>query len=78
MTSQTESQSAEFHSLEFNRVTYGWDVIKSFGGFRIIYLDDDYQTTTTNIFGETGDFELAAINNLFGVHIGGEIFYDIG
>ena len=78
VTSQTESQSAEFHSLEFNRVTYGWDVIKSFGGFRIIYLDDDYQTTTTNIFGETGDFELAAINNLFGVHIGGEIFYDIG
>ena len=78
VTDQTESQTAEFHSLEFNQVTYGWDVIKSFAGFRFIYLEDDYQTNTTNIFGETGEFRLAAINNLFGVHIGGEIFYDVG
>ena len=78
VTSQTESQSAEFHSLEFNSVTYGWDVIKSFAGFRFLYLEDDYQTNTTNLFGETGEFELQTINNLFGVHVGGEIFYDVG
>ena len=78
MTNQTESQSAEFHSLEFNRVTYGWDVIKSFSGFRYIYAADDYQTITQNALGETGDFQLQTFNNLFGVQIGGEIFYDVG
>ena len=78
VTEQTEFQTAEFHSLEFNRVTYGWDVIKSFAGVRFLYLEDDYQTNTTNLFGETGEFRLQSINNLFGVHVGGEIFYDIG
>ena len=78
VTNQTESQSAEFHSLEFNRVTYGWDVIKSFSGFRYIYAADDYQTITQNALGETGDFQLQTFNNLFGVQIGGEIFYDVG
>ena len=78
VTEQTESQSAEFHSLEFNRVTYGWDVIKSFAGFRYIYLDDDYQTNTLNTFGDTGEFQLRTFNHLLGVHIGGELFYDVG
>jgi len=76
--SQTEFKETEFHSLEFNRVTWGWDVIKSFVGLRFIYLEDEYQTTSTNLVGDTGVFQLMTNNNLIGPHIGGEIFYDVG
>ena len=78
VTSQTDFKDSQIHSLEFNRVTWGWDILKSFAGIRYVHFADLYQQTNVNGFGETGFFELSAINNLIGPHIGGEIFYDVG
>ena len=73
-----ESKETELHTLEFNRVKWGWDVIKTFVGMRYIYVDDQYQMFTENLGGETGSFQMGAMNHMIGPHIGGELFYDIG
>ncbi len=75
---QSELKETELHTLEYNAVTYGWDVIKSFAGLRYIYVDDLYQINSVNTLGEIGNFEMSTVNNLIGPHIGGEIFYDVG
>ena len=75
---QTESRETDFHSIEYNRVRWGWDVVKTFVGLRYFYLDDEYELLSNNAFGETGSFELSTNNNLIGPHIGGELFYDVG
>ena len=89
-TEQSQSAETYFHSLEFNRVKWGWDVIKSYVGLRYIYVDDEYtlfsqsaslvDTTTGAIAvpAESGFFQLAASNHLIGPHIGGELYYDVG
>ncbi|MFK7767789.1 MAG: BBP7 family outer membrane beta-barrel protein [Mariniblastus sp.] len=75
---QTESKETNIHSLEFNQVRWGWDVVKTFVGMRYFYLDDSYQMTSRNNLGETGSFSLETNNNMIGPHIGGELFYDVG
>ena len=87
-TEQTQFKETTIHSLEFNRVRWGWDVLKSFVGFRYLYFDDQFQLDSTapvlSPFGpptgvtETGQQRIDAINHLFGAHIGAELFYDIG
>ena len=74
------------HSLEYNRVRWGWDVLKSFIGWRYIYVDDEFQLNSTaptfDAFGvpttESGEFRIDTVNHLLGGHIGAELFYDIG
>ncbi|QEG23070.1 BBP7 family outer membrane beta-barrel protein [Mariniblastus fucicola] len=76
------------HSIELNRVRWGWDVLKSFVGWRYVYMDDKYQLDSTapnrDIFGnvapgfETGQYRIDTINHMLGAHIGAELFYDIG
>ena len=76
--SQTESKETKLHSLEFNRVRWGWDVLKTFIGVRYIHVGDEYQFNSTNNIGEQGEFSMDIENNLIGIHIGEELFYDIG
>ena len=85
---QSESKDTEIHSLEYNKVRWGWDVVKSFVGLRYIYVEDNYRMfSRSNVLipgggGATrvheGLYEMNAHNNLFGPHIGGELFYDVG
>ncbi len=75
---QSQSKSTMFQSLEYNRNDWGWDVIRTFVGLRYIYIQDEYQITSQNLAGETGDFELSTRNNLLGGHLGYELFYDVG
>ncbi len=88
----TQSKSSYFHTIEFNRVRWGWDVFKSFVGIRYIYVDDEYSLTGSNANANaiarpgdpnganatTGQFQIDATNNLIGPHIGAEFFYDVG
>ena len=76
--SQTESKETKLHSIEFNRVRWGWDVIKTFVGFRVIHVGDEYRFNSTNNVGEQGEFSMDIENNLIGFHVGEELFYDIG
>ena len=85
-TEQSQSAETYFHSLEFNRVKWGWDVIKSYVGLRYIYVDDEYTLFSQSLGlaggsltpAESGFFQLAATNHLIGPHLGGELYYDIG
>jgi hypothetical protein len=83
-----QSKETDLHSLEINRVRWGWDVLKSFVGWRYIYMADEYELQSTafrrDAFGsflsdsESGRYRMDTINHLLGAHIGAELFYDIG
>ncbi len=91
---QNERMQTQLHSVEFNKVQWGWDVVKSFIGLRYIYVNDEYEMFSQREFAavppsfsnpagtpartETGNYRLNAQNNLVGVHIGRELFYDVG
>ena len=80
-TEQTQSTETYFHSLEFNRVKWGWDVIKSYVGVRYLYVDDEYSLFSQSgppFAQQNGSFETAAVNHLIGPIIGGELYYDVG
>ena len=89
-SSQTQFKETDIQSIEFNKVRWGWDVLKSFVGIRYVYFEDNYALNSTSSFNrdaagvlfavptETGLFRLDTKNNLFGGHIGAELFYDIG
>ena len=76
-TEQIESRESDLHSIEYNRVRWGWDVVKTHWGIRAIYFDDDYQLFSNNGV-STGTFSLDASNFMIGPQIGGELFYDVG
>lgn len=75
---QSQNKSTMFQSIEYNRNDWGWDVVRTFMGLRYIYIQDEYQISSRNLLGETGDFELSTQNNLLGGHLGYELFYDVG
>jgi hypothetical protein len=89
-TAQTQRKESDLYSLEFNRVNWGWDLIKTFRGFRYLRFDDSYSVTSVGsrpVGGPigppqfedvNGNFTLDASNTLIGAQIGGELFYDIG
>ena len=75
---QSQIKQTMFHSIELNRNDWGWDVMRTFWGARYIYVQDDYEIASRNLVGETGLFQLHTQNNLFGLHAGYELFYDVG
>ncbi|MEL7496651.1 MAG: hypothetical protein AAFN77_03520 [Planctomycetota bacterium] len=77
-TQQSEAKQTFFHSLEFNRVRWGWDVLKTYVGVRYLYVDDSYTMFSQSITNDRGFFQFETRNHLFGPHIGAELFYDIG
>ena len=76
-TTQSESRDSDLHSVEYNRVKWGWDVVKTFWGIRGTYFRDRYNLTSMNAFG-TGILEVDAKNFLIGPQWGGKLFYDVG
>ena len=74
---QTEMRESDLHSIEYNRVKWGWDVVKTFWGIRGTYLRDEYSLFTNDGFG-TGLMEVEAQNFLIGPQWGGKLFYDVG
>ena len=89
-TEQSEAKETFFHSLELNRVKWGWDVMKSFVGLRYFFVDDSYSMYSQSravaptlgnpagIPAEQGFFQMDAVNHLIGPHIGAELYYDVG
>ena len=77
---QQQNKESKLYSIEYNRVNFGWDVIKTFAGLKFIRFDDSYRIVSTDsTFPANNSFSaLDSVNNLFGAHIGGELFYDIG
>ena len=78
VTTLSEEIETQFHSFEYNRVRWGWDVVKLLFGARYILLEDEYISQTQALSGATGSFEIDAINHMIGPQIGAELFYDVG
>lgn len=74
----SEQLETSVHSFELNRVRWGWDVVKVLFGARYVYLEDDYDLRTANIFAETGTLSVDAKNHMIGPQVGLEMFYDVG
>ena len=74
----TQTKETQIHSLEYNKVKWGWDLLKSFVGVRYIYFDDAYSFFGTNGGGMNSLFTQDSVNNLFGAQGGFEVFYDVG
>lgn len=76
---QEQSKASKLYSIEYNRVNFGWDVVKTFAGLKFIRFDDSYRILSTDVDPANNRFaSLDSVNNLFGAHLGGELFYDIG
>ncbi len=98
---QSQNKESDIYSIEYNRVNWGWDLVKTFVGFKFLRFDDSYRIATASgargpqpeqrdVFdnvivpaqagrsADSGFFSMDASNSLFGVQVGGELFYDIG
>ena len=76
---QSQSKESDLYSVEFNRTSFGWDVVKTFVGLKFIRFDDSYRILSTDAIAANNSFtSLDSVNNLFGGHLGGELFYDLG
>jgi len=71
-------QKSQLQSVEWNRVWWGWDVAKLYYGARFLHFGDDLRISSVNSVGQRGLYQMKLDNNLFGAHIGGELFYDVG
>lgn len=74
----SESMETQFHSFEYNRVRWGWDVVKVLFGVRYVYLEDEYNASTVNAFAQTGSINVDSQNHMIGPQTGLELFYDVG
>ncbi|MEQ1904462.1 MAG: hypothetical protein ABL888_09780 [Pirellulaceae bacterium] len=71
-----QTLQTRFHSVEFSRVRFGWDVLKTSVGMRYIWLDDQYDLASQS-GADIGLFRLKANNNLIGPTVGLELLYDV-
>jgi len=69
---------SELRSAEINRTWWGSDVAKAFIGARYINFEDEFRLSMANTAGQQGYHLIDTSNNMFGLHVGGEILYDIG
>ena len=76
--SQNQSKETQLQSIEFNKVNWGFDLLKTFYGARYIYFDDSFEFFSQSTSGDNGLFTQSSVNNLFGVDGGFELFYDVG
>ena len=44
---QTQEKSSDLYSIEYNKVSYGWDLVKTFVGLRFIRFDDSYRVAAS-------------------------------
>ncbi len=72
-----QTLQTRFHSAEFSRVRFGWDVLKTSVGMRYIWLDDQYDLASRS-GADLGLFRMKANNNLIGPTVGLELLYDVG
>ena len=76
---QEQSKESSLYSIEYNRVNWGWDLVKTYVGVKYLRFEDSYQLLAADPIPANNSFQaLDASNNLIGAHVGGELFYDIG
>jgi hypothetical protein len=77
-TFMEQFHKTDLNAAEVNKTYWGADVAKAFIGLRYIHFDDEFRLAAANRFGERGLHRIDATNNMIGLHVGGEMLYDIG
>ena len=77
-TFQQQYHHGNMHTLELNHVTWGWDVLNLFWGYRYTHYEEEFDFFSSRADGQQGLLALDHENHIFGPQIGGEMFYDIG
>jgi hypothetical protein len=77
-TNTFQQFSTDLHSLSLNRVRYAWDVARSHVGFRVLYMQDQYQLNSSSAANGAGTLGIGARNVMLGPEIGVDFLYDVG
>lgn len=75
---QQQYHNGSYHTLELNKVTWGWDVLNIFLGVRYTHYEEEFDFFSARADGQQGLLALDLENHIFGPQVGGELFYDIG
>lgn len=75
---QQHYHRANIHSLEWNNVTWGWDVLNVFWGLRFTRYEEQFQFFSARPDGQQGLLSMGFQNYIFGPQVGAEVLYDIG
>ena len=75
---QQQYHNANYHNLELNKVTWGWDVLNLFWGFRYTHYEEEFDFYSRRPDNQQGLLLMDMENHVFGPQVGGEVFYDIG
>ena len=75
---QQQYHNGNLHSLEWNNVTWGWDVLNLFWGMRVTHYEEEFDFFSSRPDGQQGLLSMDFENLHIGPQIGGEVFYDIG
>lgn len=77
-TFQQQYHNGNYHTLELNKVTWGWDVLNVFLGIRYTHYEEELDFFSSRADGQQGLLAIDLENHIFGPQVGGELFYDIG
>lgn len=75
---QEQIHETQMYSLEANKVTYGWDVMKTVIGWRYLQFNEEMTYNMGSINGAFGNWEYFTRNHMIGPQYGSELFYDLG
>ncbi len=75
-TSQTQRFKARYNSVELNHRQWGWDVISTVAGMRVINYEEQYAFSSTNASG-TGQFRRDIDNVMVGAQLGLDLMYPV-
>ena len=75
-TSQAQTYSAEYWSIEANKTLMGWDVAKLLFGARYINYDEEYNYFSQSASG-AGLLRSTTENQLFGLQVGMDLLYPV-
>ena len=45
---QSQRKESDLYAVEINRVNWGWDLVKTFSGFRVLTFQDSYNVRSTS------------------------------
>lgn len=70
--------NGSMHTLEWNNVSWGWDVLNIFWGLRFTHYEEEFDFFSAKPDSQQGLLALDLENYVFGPQVGGEFFYDVG
>lgn len=75
---QQQYHKGSLHTIEWNTVTWGWDVLNLYWGLRASQYKEEFDFFSSTSDGQQGRLMMDFRNLIIGPQVGGEVYYDIG